>query len=674
MQILHLDDETRSALPLKPAGLFNYAIHPTTEINLLSFARDDDEPELWEPGSPIPADVADHIEEGKPVWAHNALFEREIQNHVLVKHGWPELRTEQLTCTLALCLAMGLPGKLKHAAPALGLKVEKDRQGEAIMLELAQPWGYRADGSPLFWTVEDLPADKLPMYFEKRRRLGEYCKQDVRVERAIGKRVFALSEKERRIFQLDADINTRGVGIDVPAVVAAMELVKVEQERLDGEMSKLTGGAVGTCQSSVALTRWLQTQGVSATSVAKAELGDLLEDPELPETARAALELREEGGKSSVGKLKAMLLAVAPDGRARGLLQYHGAHPGRWAGRRIQPHNMPRPRDAITQENINDVLDRLPRREPDLLEYVRLLYGSPMQMLSDCLRGFIVAAPGHSFVGVDFTSIEARGLAWLAGQDDKLERFRQGVDAYKYMASQVYGVPVEEVTKPQRQVGKVGELACGYQGGEKAILKFERDNRLHLTREQRIQIRDTFRDSHPRIVRYWHELERAAITATKHAGQQCKAGAPGREVTFLRRRAKDGRAESFLWCRIPGGRVICYPSPEIQKKPTPSGGEADALFYKTMQNQRWVLDDTYGGKLSQNVTEGICAELLRDAMIRLTDARYPIVLTIHDEILLELLKRLIDLDHIRQLMTIVPEWAFALPITASIFVGDRYQK
>lgn len=348
MTTIHIDFETRSTVDLKKAGLDVYARHPQTDVHCMGYAFGEAGVAVWHPPlSQVSCqNVLDAVTRGATVVCHNAAFELGIWNEIMVpRYGWPGLKPEQVQCTMAMAYAMALPGALVNAAPALGLEERKDAAGARVMMQLAKPRDVKPDGTPVWRTPEDSP--------EKFAQLYAYCKQDVEVERQLYKRLMKLSEQERRLWQIDQRINQRGVAVDLKAVKTAIEVVTAEKLRLDREMRRVTGNAVATCSAVGQLTQWLKWSGVDVAGVAKADVLEWLESPNLPAVCREALMLRQEAAKSSTAKLEAMLKGVCDDGRMRGLFQYHGASTGRWAGRRVQLQNLPR--SKLKQREIDEV-------------------------------------------------------------------------------------------------------------------------------------------------------------------------------------------------------------------------------------------------------------------------------------------------------------------------------
>lgn len=353
--MIYLDFETRSAADITKCGADVYAKHPSTEIMCMGYAFDDEPVEIWIPRSQEPLDLflsvaAEPAISGSAaaqVIAHNAPFEIAIWNHVGVKkYGFPPLPTEAFLCTMAMAYAMALPGALEKVAPALGIGDGKDMAGHRLMLQLSQPKNIAPDGSIIWWESD-----------EKFKRLYDYCAKDVDVERQVYKRMVKLSEYERKVWLLDHKINSRGVCIDTKVVSAAICLVREEKTRLDAEMRRVTNNAVASCSATAQLTNWLKFRGVDTAGVAKSDVSELLVGASLPSDCRTALLLRQEAAKTSTAKLEMMKDGVGPDNRARGLHQFHGASTGRFAGRRLQVHNFPRPK--ISQEDIENIFSIL---------------------------------------------------------------------------------------------------------------------------------------------------------------------------------------------------------------------------------------------------------------------------------------------------------------------------
>lgn len=350
--ILFIDFETRSPVDIKKAGADVYARHPLTRTMAFGYGFNDEPISVNHIGwIPEPA-VIEHVAECRPVVAHNAPFEWLIWNFVFKKEfDLPTLHIEQLQCTMAMSYAMALPGKLENAAAAAGIEARKDMQGNRIMMQLSQPREIKEDGSIVWWEPEDVP--------EKFEKLYAYCAQDIEVERQLYNRLIKLSPQEKEIWRLDHKINQRGVCIDLDSASQAVKVMEFEKKRLDQAMRQVTDNAVAVCTATGQLTDWIKWKGIETKGVARNDVADLLEDESLPDDVKQALLLRQEAAKSSTAKLTSMLNSTCDDGRIRGIFQYHGAGTGRWAGRRIQPQNFPRPK--LKQDDVDEVFNILGR-------------------------------------------------------------------------------------------------------------------------------------------------------------------------------------------------------------------------------------------------------------------------------------------------------------------------
>jgi DNA polymerase len=682
--VLHIDFETRSACDLKAAGLDNYAKHPTTDVWCMAWALGEHKTSLL-----VAYDFSkqnhpwtQHVKKGGLVYAHNAAFELAIWNNVMVpRYGWPPLKPEQVRCTMAMAYAMALPGALEKAAPAVGLDMAKDMAGHRVMMQLAKPKDYEVITAGSVG-VSDVGEDvMIPIWHDdpaKLEKLYAYCKQDVEVERALCHRLLALPPAEQSLWLLDYRINNRGVCVDTGAVRSAIAVVESEQARLHTCMREVTGNAVATCTATGQLGDWIRAQGVSIDGVAKADVLDALAG-DLPPVVRKALKLRQEAAKSSTAKLKAMLNAASSDGRLRNMFAYHGAATGRWAGRKVQLHNMPR--GKLSPEAVEIVMQLLADHSPDLAaDCIDYFYGTPLDVVSSCLRGFICAAPGKHLIAADFANIEGRMLAWLAGEEWKLEAFRAfdagtGPDLYLVAAAAAYRVPVETLNKksPERQPGKVMELAFGFGGGVGAWRKMEgaAPGMPRFTDDEVNEFKDKWRGKHVATEAYWGNLEDAAVTAVMNPGRIFAAGPKGREVRYVVK-------GSFLWCKLPSGRNLCYPYPKLKERETPWGEMKECVHYMTVDSMsnKWMETHTYGGKLAENVTQAAARDVLAEAMVALTNYEYDVVLHVHDEVVVEVPAGAPDGEQgkVEWIMQQVPLWATGLPIATEGWRGERYRK
>lgn len=654
LEELHIDFETRSEVELKDYGLDNYCAGKHTSAWCMAYAFGDGPVELWHPALLFPDCVADHVAKGGVVVAHNAPFEHAIWNRILTRtYALPALRIEQLRCTMAMAYAMGLPGSLDGAAAAAGLSVSKDMAGNRLMKQMARPRGFDEFGEPQWWDDD-----------ERKRRLFDYCVQDVIVERELQKRLVPLSSIEQKTWELDFRINLRGITVDPPLLKNCSEMVDRAKLRLNDKMNEVTDGWVSACTNVNQLTDFLRLRGVETKGVAKTDIEALMLQDDLPEDCRTALGYRQLASKSSTSKIPAMIRRAYSDNKLRYLFQYHAASTGRWGGRDVQPHNFPRPK--LEQADIEIALTLVKNREYDFAE---LCYGEPMIFLSSCLRGLLMAAPGTQLVAADFSAIEARVLAWLAGEEKVLVVFRTHGKIYEAAAADIYSVLLDEVSKDQRQIGKVAVLALGYQGGVGAFQSMAKVYGVKVDDDRADQIKVAWRIKHPNIVKYWYALEEAAVAAVRSPGTTTKVGKGHRAVYFK-------KVGSFLFCRLPSGRKLCYPYPRMELATMPWGDKKEVIVYKSVDSQtkKWVDTKTYGGMLAENITQAVSRDLLRDAMFRVEDAGYEVVLHVHDEIVAQADPEKINLHEFEQLCAITPDWAEGLPISAEGWTGTLYRK
>jgi len=698
--LLHIDFETRSTVNLLQSGVYPYALHPTTSVTLARYrftTGDEDGPILaWSFRDPAcPDDIRAHVEAGHPIICHNAAFERVMWWSLLcLRHGWPKPRLESFHCTAAQAAALSLPRALGEVCAVLNLADQKDEAGRRLMLKMAKPMAMKGP-EPVWYEPP-----------EAFRDLGAYCEDDVRAECGLHRRVLPLGPGEQDAYWLDQRINDRGVMLDRHAAERALELVDGELRRLHNLMFRATTFQVDTAHQVQLLLAFTNLWDDEIVSLAKKPLAVALASPKLPQLVRDCLQLRSQAAKASTAKLRAMLRSVCPDGRLRGTLLFCGAGTGRWAGRLWQPQNLPRPQLVRKPEAIEKALAAVVAHD---LSGVRT-FGPPLQIVSDLLRAMIVAAPGHDLIAADYANIEGREAAWLAGQDDKLQAFRRydaelGPDLYCVAAEAIFGEPVDAERDPdRRQVGKVAELALGYQGGVRAFVamsaaypgsdmaiinQYERlwstadaetreivDGNARRLLEQGPElplgfvrasdiIKRRWRAAHPRIVRCWYDLEDAAIEAVQNRGR----------IVFCGRLAFRFHL-GFLWMRLPSGRSLAYCNPEIVEAKTPWGETKPALvaWGVSSRTRKWAREVYYGGKLFENAVQAIARDVMLAGMWRVEDAGYPVVLTVHDEILSEIRQLFGDLSEYERLLSTPPAWNAGCPIVAKGWRGRRYRK
>ena len=613
---LLIDLETYSSADITKTGAFKYAEAPDFEILLLACAWDDGPVQVIDMTGREPvtdertaakaaalASVVAGITDPDTVKvAHNSAFERAC----LTRYLGRDLPPEEWEDTMILAAMNGLPLSLDAAGAALELRDQKIREGTALISYFCKPCKPTiANGGRTRNLPEHAP--------DKWERFKAYCKRDVEVEQAIYRRLrsFPVTDFERKVWALDARINERGVRIDTGLVAAAIAQNEAFTTRRMAEMRRLTG--LENPNSVAQLKDWLETAGMSADSLNKTavqELKDKAADP----TTRRVLELRQQLGKTSVTKYEAMQSAVCADGRVRGLLQYYGAgRTGRWAGRLVQVQNLPQNHLAglsLVRELV---------RERDL-ETLELCFDSVPDVLSQLIRTAFVAGEGNIFHVADYSAIEARVIAYLAGEKWRMDVFRSGGDIYCSSASAMFRVPVVKhgVNGHLRQKGKIAELACGYGGGVGALRAFGAD-KMGLTEEEMQDIVTQWRAASPAIPRFWRDAESAAVRAINN---------PGRTTTVpcgVKYR-RDGDA---LRCRLPSGRILSYWDAKL---------DTDGSICFMGQNQttrRWEKTGTWGGKLVENIVQAYARDCLAVAMVRLAEEGWKICFHVHDEVIVE---------------------------------------
>ncbi|MCH4543166.1 DNA polymerase [Ochrobactrum sp. A-1] len=598
---VEIDFETRSAVELKTHGVYRYMADPSTTALMASYQIDGGPVQRWRYGQPCPADLREAIERGDTISAHNAAFERLLMQRVLApRHGWPMPKTSQFRCTAATAAAMALPRKLEHLGEALDLPVQKDKAGAALIRKFSKPRAARK-GETAIGILFNEPQDFQPDF----ERFHDYCDDDVRTEAEADKRMVPLSTFEQQVYTMSEIINDRGVRIDLKSAHAALRLAEKAKKALDREMRLATGGFVTACSQVAKLTEWVQAQGVPMSSAAKAELESLLELNDLPSHVRKAIEIRQEGSKSSVSKIKAMIDRAGDDGRVRGAFVYHSASTGRWQSVGVNFANMPRPRRCYDDAHLNTqiLFEAIRSEDPD---YLQMMYGAelgrPLHLLSDAIRGFIWAGPGRKLVQADYSGIEGAVIAWSSGEDWKVAEMHKIIadpsipDLYRQTAADIMNTTTDVVTKkhPFRQsVGKVSELALGFGGGvmafvsmaknygvdlnmlfapvwetadeerrEKAARRYEgvlkrgKEGTDILTREAWLAcelIKVGWRAKNAAIAKGWSLREEAIREAIRNPGQKVHV----LNLTYL-------VTNGFLWCRLPSGRCLAYASPKLK--------------------------------------------------------------------------------------------------------------
>jgi DNA polymerase len=649
MKILCLDLETFGGVDLKKCGVYAYTESPDFEILLLAYAFDDEPVEIVDlaKGDLIPDVVLRALTDPAVIKiAFNANFERTC----LAKYLNTAMPPEQWCCSQAHALTLGLPASLDGVAKCLNLSQQKMGEGKNLIRYFSMPCKpTKANGG----RTRNLPEHDP----EKWDLFKAYCKQDVEVERSIRKRLgnHPMSGQELELWFLDQHINDYGVRVDMELVKNAIQCDGLHQEKLTDEATHLTG--LANPNSPAQLKGWLQDKhNIRVDSLAKAKVEELLKETDNPSVKRV-LGLRQDMSKTSIRKYEAVDRAVCSDGRVRGLLQYHGASTGRWAGRLVQIHNLPR-------NNMGD-LD-LARRLLSSKNYeaLELLFDSVPDVLSQLIRTAIIPSPGHRFLVSDFSAIEARIIAWLAQEQWVVDTFKDHGKIYEMTASKMFGVPLEHIVRGRpeyefRQKGKVAVLACGYQGSVGALKAMGALN-MGLSEGELPDIVAAWRKSNPNIVRLWWDVEAAALAAVKER-------APVKMQYGLTFHYKKG----VLFIRLPSGRNLAYVRPRIMLD---ERFNKYGLTFEGIELGKWCRIRTYGGKLVENIVQGIARDCLAESLLRLTAAGYKIAFHVHDEVVLDVSCGSGSLEEVVRIMSQDIDWAPGLPMRAEGFETDYYMK
>lgn len=690
---LFCDTETYSECDLFACGAHRYAEDDSTEITVFVWALDDGEPvveDLTGRQRPSPEATALLLDPEVILVFHNVGFDR-----TLMRHCWGlDLPIERFEDTMVRALAHGLPGALAKVGAALGVSDDeaKDKKGRELVMLFAKP---RPKNHKLRRATRDTHPDEWALFLS-------YAGQDVIAMRVIHRRLpnwnYRQGHPEILLWYLDAKVNDRGIAVDLDLAHAAIAAVAEEQQRLKAETAEATDGAVRSpSQRDELLSYILLEHGVRLPDMSADTLRRRAEDPNLPDPVRLLINLRLEATKTSTSKYKAAVNATSSDGRLRATQQFCGAaRTGRVAHRLFQPGNMPRPSRGFDEAAQELAIESLK------LGTASMLHDDVMQLTADCIRGLIVAPPGRKLCIADLSNIEGRVLAFLAGEQWKLQAFREfdagrGADIYKLAYARSFGVDAASVSKDNRQIGKVQELMLGYEGGVGAYLtgaatygfnisdlaeavhaatpadvwrdtlgSFDWFHKKGLTYGLPVEhwaacrvLVDAWREAHPNTKALWSALKDAFVKACARRGETIAVG------RHLKVRA-DG---AWLRIRLPSGRYLCYLSPEADE-------DGNCSFMGVDQYTRqWKRIRTHGGKLVENVTQAAARDVLFANMPAIEAQGYEIVLSVHDELLTETPDTDdYTSDGLAALMSTVPDWAPGLPLAAAGFETTRYRK
>ena len=656
MRHLSIDIETRSSADIGKTGLYRYAQDKDFGILLFAYKLDESPVEIvdLECGEEIPDQVIRYLEDPSVIkHAYNAAFEWYCLNQA----GY-RTPLDQWKCTMVHGLYCGYTAGLDATGKAIGLPQDKQKltTGKALIRYFCMPCKPTKSNGGRSWNLPKHAPEKWKLF-------KEYCKQDVVTENAVLERLnaFPVPEMEEKLWQMDVRMNAFGVRVDTGLISGALTIDGISTQELTGEAVGITG--LTNPNSTSQLLQWLTGQGVQLDNLQKATVEETLTREMLPKNVRRILEIRQQLGKTSIKKYTAMQTAKCKDGRIRGLTQFYGANrTGRWAGRLVQLQNLPR--------NYLKTLDYARNLvKAKNYEGIRLLYGNVPDTLSQLIRTAFIPSEGHKFVVADFSAIEARVIAWLAGEQWVNEVFATHGKIYEATASQMFHVPIEKIVKgsPEyslRQKGKVATLALGYQGGTSALIAMGALN-MGLTEEELPDIVSRWRNANPRIRDLWYAVEETALAAMTTAEPQAIRG------LVFRLEGDLIYGQSFLTVQLPSGRKLFYPKPFLQEN---RFGKM-AIHYYTVgqQTRKWEVDSTYGGKMTENIVQAIARDCLAETLRRIDHLGLQVVFHVHDEVIIDAPMD-ITVEQICGLMAEPIPWAPGLILKGAGFESDYYMK
>ncbi|EBD2093912.1 DNA polymerase [Salmonella enterica subsp. enterica serovar Dublin] len=723
MSYLFLDFETFSEADLKKVGSYAYAEHPTTEVLICTYAFDDEPVQVWDctDGSDMPGDLHRALRRLvkpnsriKMVWHNGSMFDR-----LIMKHCWGfDIPVSNTIDTMIWAFRHALPGSLDALCEVLGVSADnaKDKRGKALIQRFSKP-------TPKNYKIRRYTAETHP---DEWALFIKYAVSDITAMREVFHKLprWGNSEFEDRVLELDQLINDRGFKVDVALAEAAIEAVEKHKAQLQEEAQRKYGGSL-TGKDFLPILREL-APAHRIHNAQKSTLNDLLADEDLPDDARTIIEMRLGAASTASTKYTPLLLGRSSDDRRRGCLQYGGAKRTlRWAGKGFQPQNLARGyyHGDELDKGISALLKGRAHRRFDVAK-----------LAASTVRSCIIPEAGHKFVVADYSNVEGRGLAWLAGEDDLIEVFVNGVDVYKKLASTVFSVAYEDVTKDQRQIAKAMVLGLGYSGGVGAFVTFaknlgldlndmthtldgtfpdhiwaatargyewariqeakrpprpgEKDDRPSYILDKKVwrtcdALKRMYREANPAIVQFWRDVEDAAMAAIRNPGKEFTAGPRG--VKFSRNVETDnnGNKVAGWWLRmtLPSGRVMSYPGVGLSvSKETDEDGKVSTNVRIKYQGEnqltrQWGFQYTYSGKLVENCTQALCRDLLANALLNVEANGYPIVLHVHDEVICETPDTPeYNVAALERLMCELPEWAEGFPLVAEGAELKRYAK
>ncbi len=648
MKKLSCDIETFSDVDLIRCGVYKYADSPNFEMLLFAYAVDDGDVHIIDiaGGEELPEKIIQAIKSDTVVkTAYNAQFERVCLSRYLKLPEGEYLNPQSWYCTAVQAAELALPLSLADVGSVLGLERQKMTEGKELIKYFCVPCKpTKSNGN----CTRNRPCHDI----NKWETFKKYCMRDVDVERQIADKLkmYPISDEEHRLYVLDQIINDRGVLVDSELAEQAVKLNSIQTAVAVEQAYMITG--LENPNSVTQLKQWLKEKGVEIESLSKKSVKSLADETD--GDVSEMLKLRLLMAKTSVKKYEAVIRSVCSDNRVHGMMRFCGANrTGRWSGNILQPQNLP-------QNHLPDLtLARDIVKDGDF-EMLDMMFGNVPNVLSELIRTVLIPKPNHRFIVADFSAIEARVLAWIAGEQWRIDTFKNGGDIYCASASKMFKVPVEKhgVNGELRQKGKISELACGY-GGSVGALKNMGAVEMGVQENELQGLINDWRNANPHIVRFWYEVGNAAMKAIKE-----KTTVPLGKLVFAYERG-------ILFIRLPSGRRLSYIKPRIGTNRF--GG--DSITYMGINSaKKWDRLETFGGKLTENIVQGTARDLLANALINAANAGYDTVFHVHDEIICEVPNGYGSVDELCKLMCIKPEWADGLPLNADGFECEYYKK
>ena len=648
MKKLSCDIETFSDVDLIRCGVYKYADSPDFEMLLFAYAADDGDVHIIDiaGGEELPEEIIQVIKSDTVVkTAYNAQFERVCLSRYLKLPEGEYLNPQSWYCTAVQAAELALPLSLADVGSVLGLERQKMTEGKELIKYFCVPCKpTKSNGN----RTRNRPCHDI----NKWETFKKYCMRDVDVERQIADKLkmYPISDEEHRLYVLDQIINDRGVLVDCELAKQAVKLNSIQSAVAVEQAYMITG--LENPNSVTQLKQWLKENGVEIESLSKKAVKSLADETD--GDVSEMLKLRLLMAKTSVKKYEAVIRSVCSDNRVHGMMRFCGANrTGRWSGNILQPQNLP-------QNHLPDLtLARDIVKDGDF-EMLDMMFGNVPNVLSELIRTILIPKPNHRFIVADFSAIEARVLAWIAGEQWRIDTFKNGGDIYCASASKMFKVPVEKhgVNGELRQKGKISELACGY-GGSVGALKNMGAVEMGVQENELQGLINDWRNANPHIVRFWYEVGNAAMKAIKE-----KTTVPLGKLVFAYERG-------ILFIRLPSGRRLSYIKPRIGTNRF--GG--DSITYMGINSaKKWDRLETFGGKLTENIVQGTARDLLANALINAANAGYDTVFHVHDEIICEVPNGYGSVDELCRLMCIKTDWADGLPLNADGFECEYYKK